>query len=413
MRSNLVASNRSFGLAGIVVLLLFCILPQLSFSQSSRLEDLNKKKRAMEKEIQFLTKARDSARSQKEATFADLELLNRQVYLRQQLIRTIRNQIKTLDEEIKRTGAVIVSLEEDVEKIKTDFGKLMIVTYKALHNKSSDFYVISSKSVSQGYKRTQYFRAISRMQQNQMKLIRRTKAFLAEKRLEMEQQKVQKQEAAVQQKQEEAKMIVLKEEQKALYTKLKEDEARFAQSLQNTKKSLNNLNQEIGKELARIAEERRKKNLKAPKAERDIILKLTSNFDKNKGKFPWPMPMPNGTITRHFGRQTLPGSDIVVDLQGIDIATLPNQKVRSIFAGKVETIMPVMGQGKMVIISHGNYYTVFANLQSVDLKAGDEVEMLQSIGTARTDAATGETKIHFQVYKDRVPQNPETWLVKK
>jgi septal ring factor EnvC (AmiA/AmiB activator) len=408
-----VASNRSFGLAGIVVLLLFCLLPQFSFSQSDRLEDLNKKKRAMEKEIQFLTQARDSARSKKEATFADLELLNRQVYLRQQLIRTIGRQITALDEEIARTAAVIVSLEEDVEKIKTDFGKLMIVTYKSLHNKSSAFYVISSKSVSQGYKRTQYFRAISRMQQSQMNLIRRTKAFLADKRVEMEEQKDQKKEAAVQQKQEEAKMLVLKEEQKALYTQLKADEAKFDQNLQDTRKALTNLNKEIGNEIARLAEIRRKKNLKAPKAERDVILKLTSNFDKNKGKFPWPMPMPNGTITRHFGRQTLPGSDIVVDLQGIDIATLPNQKVRSIFAGKVETIMPVMGQGKMVIISHGNYYTVYANLQTVDLKAGQEIEMLQSIGTARTDASSGETKIHFQVYKDRVPQNPESWLVKK
>ena len=97
---------------------------------------------------------------------------------------------------------------------------------------------------------------------------------------------------------------------------------------------------------------------------------------------------------------------------------MPNPKIYAKAPAKVtlekgNEIMPVMGQGKMVIVSHGTYYTVYANLQSVSVTAGQDLNMLDSIGTARTDPASGETKIHFQVYKDRVPLNPETWLVKK
>lgn len=367
----------------------------------------------MEREIKLLTAARDEARSQKEATFADLELINRQVYLREQLLRTIRTEIRLLGEQITRTTNVIGALEEDIGQIQASFGRLMVVTYKALNNKSSAFYIFSSKSVSQGYQRARYFRAISRMQKQQMDLIRRTREFLAKKKIELEEQKAQKKAVAKQERAEKENLVALKEEQKVLFAKLKEDEARFDQELRTTKKALVALNKEIGKEIARLAELKRKNSKNITKAERDIILKLTNNFGSNKGKFPWPMPMPNGTITRKFGKQTLPGSAIVVELQGIDITTLPGQEVRAVFSGKVETIMPVMGQGKMVIVSHGKYYTVYANLQSVSVTAGQELSMLDSIGTARTDPGSGETKIHFQVYKDRVPLNPESWLVKK
>ena len=110
---------------------------------------------------------------------------------------------------------------------------------------------------------------------------------------------------------------------------------------------------------------------------------------------------------------TTSGTNAVVDLQGIDITTLPGQAVRTVFGGSVESVMPVPGQGKMVILSHGNYYTVYANMENVSVKAGDKIDGLKTIGTARTDPGTGETKVHFQVYKDRTPMDPETWLVRK
>ncbi|HHG84375.1 MAG TPA: hypothetical protein ENJ82_06485, partial [Bacteroidetes bacterium] len=327
---------------GLVFLLGFIfVFPSLGFSQQNQLDELQRKKRQMEKEIILLTQARDSSRIQKETSFAELQLLNRQVYLREQLLSTIRAEVKELAKQIEQTSSIISSLEEEIEAIKTEFGKLMVVTYKSLNNKSSAFYVFSSSSVSQGYKRAQYFRAISRMQQAQMKLIRKTKAFLARKKLELEQNKVRKQQVAIQERKEQKKLVLLKAEQKTYFTKMKADEARFEQGLQNSKKRLTALNKEIGKEIARIAAARKVKNEKNTKAENDVINKLTSNFSGNKGKFPWPMPMPNGTITRHFGKQTLPGSGIVVELQGIDISTLPGQAVRNIFAGTVETIMQI------------------------------------------------------------------------
>lgn len=395
-----------------LLLVLICLIPHSIEAQTdSDLKRLRNKKLQLERDIKNLSVARDSARAKKDVSFSELQLLNRQLYLREQLLKTMNRQVKALIKEIERTQSTITALEADIEKIKAEFGRLMVVTYKALHNKSTAFYIFSSESLSQGMKRVQYFRAISRMQQSQMKLIRRTKAFLARKKVELEEQKEEKKALAVQQKVEQQTMLALKEEQKVLFKQLQADEKKLEADIQDTKSALVALNEEIAKVIKAIAAKRTKTTKTAK--ERDIINKLNGNFVSNKGKFPWPMPMPNATVTRKFGRQTIPGSNAVVELQGIDILTLPGQAVRSVFKGKVETVMPVIGQGRMVIVSHGDYFTVYANLADVVVTAGEEIDMLATIGTARTDNSSGETKIHFQLYKEREPQNPESWLVRK
>lgn len=318
-----------------------------------------------------------------------------------------------LDMEIATTTAVIASLETDIEKIKTEFGKLMVVTYKAFNKQNSSFYLFSAKSVGQGYKRMQYFQAITRMQESQMKLAKRTKAFLSQKKIVLDQRKVEKQKVVQTERIEREKMVLLKDQQRHLYEKLKADEAKFSSDIQTNQKEKEKLAKEIAKELERIRKKKNETIKTAPKAEVDIINSLNKDFASNKGRFPWPLPMPNASVTRHFGRQTMPGSNVQIDVQGLDLTTLPGQKIRSVFAGEVESVMSVPGQGKMVIISHGTYYTVFANLATVDVKAHQKVGMLTNIGTVRTDPATGESKLYFQMNNDRTALDPEVWLVKK
>lgn len=367
----------------------------------------------LDREIRFLTVARDSASAKKANTFSELQLINRQVILREQLLAGLLGQMTALDEEIATTTAVIAALEADIEDIKTEFGKLMVVTYKAFSKQNSSFYLLSSESVGQGYKRMQYFQAITRMQEGQMKLVKRTKAFLEQKRILLDQRKVEKQKVVQTERMERQKMVLLKDEQRHLYEKLKADEAKFSQDIATNQKEKAKLEEEIKKELKRISDAKNAKIKTAPKKELDIINSLNKDFASNKGKFPWPIPMPNASVTRHFGRQAMPGTNVQIDVQGVDLTTLPGQSIRSVFAGEVESVMTVPGQGKMVIISHGTYYTVFANLATVNVKAHEKVGMLTTIGTVRTDPATGESKLYFQMNQDKVALDPEAWLVKK
>ncbi|MBK9448789.1 MAG: peptidoglycan DD-metalloendopeptidase family protein [Bacteroidetes bacterium] len=388
--------------------------PQTISSQTSaRLDSLYSLQRKLDKEISLLTHARDSARSRKESSQAELRLINQQVGLREQLLAGLQGQMGELDNQIYATTAVIASLEQDIQLIKTQFGKLMVVTYKAFQKRNTSFYLMSSSSLSQGYHRMQYFQAIQRMQTSQMRLLKRTKAFLSQKYILLAQQKVDKEKVVMTEQMEQSKLVALKVEQKAVFDKLKQDEAKIARELQQSQNERAKLADEIKKELERIRKAKNDKIKTAKKEEIDVINKLNKDFASNKGKFPWPIPMPNASISRHFGRQTLPGSNTEIDVQGIDLTTVPAQNVRAIFGGLVESVMSIPGQGKMVIISHGTYYTVYANLSTINVKAQDKVLELGNIGAARTDPATGETKLYFQMNQDKISLDPELWLVKK
>jgi murein hydrolase activator len=395
-------------------MLAFLSYPHFATAQNShRLDSLYAAQQKLDREIAYLSQARDSAKVKKDDSYADLQLINRQVALRESLLSGLTGQMTELDGQITTTLAVIASLETDMAKIKEQYGKLMVVTYKALHQKNTGFYILSAKSVSQGYQRMQYFKAIQRMQTSQLKLMQRTKAFLAQKKILLEKQKVEKEKIVVTERIEREKLFALKAEQKLVYDKLKAAEAKLAQQLQASLAQRAKLMAEINKELDRIRLAKNTKIKTAKKEEVDVINKLNKDFASNKGKFPWPIPMPNATIARHFGRQTLPGSNSEIEVQGIDLATSPGQTVRAIFGGVVESVMAIPGQGKMVIISHGTYYTVFANLATVNVKAKDKVAELGAIGTARTDPGNGETKVYFQLNQDKAALDPELWLVKK
>ena len=406
------ANKHAWGI--IPALLAICLLLNLATSahaQSSRLDSLERAQKRLQQDLALTKRAREETRNKKESTLAELRLVNQQVKLREELLSSMRVQLSELDQKIFSVQLTIESLENDMAKAQENYGRLMVVIYKSLSHKSPTFYLISSQSVGQAYQRAQYFKSITQMQDSHMRLLRRTKAFLAVKKLELEQSKVEKQRVVEEEKLEKERLVVIKQEQKKLYDNLKVDELRLNKMIQDTENALAALKKAIRSEMDRIVSSKKKKTV--TREEEDIVLSLTRDFDQNKGKFPWPMPMPNATITRHFGVQSISGTNAVVDLQGIDITTLPGQSVRTIFGGSVESVMPVPGQGKMVILSHGNYYTVYANLENVSVKAGDKVEGLKSIGTARTDPGTGETKLHFQLYKDRTPMDPEAWLVHK
>jgi septal ring factor EnvC (AmiA/AmiB activator) len=65
------------------------------------------------------------------------------------------------------------------------------------------------------------------------------------------------------------------------------------------------------------------------------------------------------------------------------------------------------------LIRHGEYFTVYSNLESVNVKSGDKVTTKQVIGKAFTDKENDLTTVHIEIWKGTVFQNPQLWLMKK
>ena len=167
-----------------------------------------------------------------------------------------------------------------------------------------------------------------------------------------------------------------------------------------------------------IEEEIKKSNPKSnPKNSKNLEISLTpeakalsKTFESNKGKLPWPVV--EGVIYKQFGTYSpLPG--ITMSNNGVDIATTKGAVVRTVFEGVITLVVDVPSMGKVVMIRHGEFLTVYAHLKDVFVKTGDKVEVKKNLGTIMYDEEDGKTDLHFEIYKGQEKLNPEEWLYNK
>jgi murein DD-endopeptidase MepM/ murein hydrolase activator NlpD len=136
---------------------------------------------------------------------------------------------------------------------------------------------------------------------------------------------------------------------------------------------------------------------------------LSDNFISNKGKLPWPVE--SGVISSSFGEHPHAVLDgIKVKNNGIDIATKKGSSARAVFNGIVTSIIVITNTNKAVLIRHGDYFTVYSNLESVSVSKGQTVTTKQRIGTVYTGDSDGKTELHFEVWEGKLLCNPALWL---
>ena len=135
---------------------------------------------------------------------------------------------------------------------------------------------------------------------------------------------------------------------------------------------------------------------------------LSSSFAGNRGRLPWPVS--RGFISQHFGRHPHPVlRNVTVENRGVDIQTGAGESVRSCFDGKVQTVTNIAGMNTIVMIQHGDFFTVYAKLRSVNVHEGQRVSAREVIGTVATDSE-GTSEVQFQVWHNSANLNPESWL---
>ena len=136
---------------------------------------------------------------------------------------------------------------------------------------------------------------------------------------------------------------------------------------------------------------------------------LSEDFASNKGKLPWPVA--KGVITIGFGEQEHPTiKGFMINNNGVEIATSKGSTARAVFGGVVTGVTTVPGIGKIVIIRHGEYLSVYSNLDEVSVKAGDKIALKQNIGAVAYDSEDNRTAINFQIWKGQRILNPQEWL---
>ena len=367
-------------------------------------------------------------------TLNEVSILDQKIKQREQLITTYNEQIAVLDEEIKSGQSNIKTLNFDLSKLQKEYAKMIVFANKNRDNYDKLGFIFASKDFNQAFSRLRYIREFNDARKVKMEQIASTERQISS---EVEANQQAREEQATLLKDEKTQQEALQKEKKDLdgqVAKLKKKEGKIQQDIKNKQQQAKKLQKAIDDI---IAEEIRKANAEAEKKRKEEAKKnaskgkttptttpkekgmaltpaektLSTNFVNNKGKLPWPVE--RGVISSSFGKHASVVSDkVTVTNNGIDIATTENAKARAVFDGEVASVTKLTGSNTVVILRHGEYFTVYSNLENVVVKRGDKVKTKQNLGTVHTSKSEDKTELHFELLKETSRQNPANWLSK-
>ncbi len=338
-----------------------------------------------------------------------LIILRRKIENRNKYVNTLEAEIVLVDKKIKENSWVMNSLENDLKRIKKEYEKIIIGSYKKSRNQDNIIYFLASKNYGQAYRRIKYYQQYAAYRKRQAKKIIAINKVLEIKEVEMEMERDKKQDLLRIIQAEKKKLSEEKEIKNRMVISL----AKKGKKLRSEIKTRERISRELEKEIARIIEEEREREkgkgmLKLTPEEEIIAI----NFSSNKGKLPWPTE--RGVIIEKFGEHMHPVlKNVKINNNGIDIATIEKAEIRSIFDGEVRKIVAIKGANNTVLIKHGNFFSVYQNLVEVNVKKGDKVKIKQKIGIVYSNKESErDNVIHLEIWENNVKMNPETWIAK-
>jgi septal ring factor EnvC (AmiA/AmiB activator) len=384
--------------------LLFILLIGLSFSavaQKKTKSQLQKEKQQNLEKINEVEKILSETAAKKKNTLGELNALNQRVKEQENLISSIEGEVKLLNSEISENNDIISVLEEDLEKLKAEYAAMLFAAQKANNSTTRLTFLFSSESFDQLIMRLRYMEQYSETRKLQAEQITKVQEELSGQVKMIEVRREEKSRLLSEEVRENNNLSELKRKQHQLARSLEKEEKKLRRDLEETKKAVARLDKLIDdiikEEMARAS---RSKSADA--------IALSSSFEDNKNKFPWPVS--SGFISLKFGRQNHPVlKGIVLQNNGVNIQTKENEKVKSVFDGEVRAVAFIQSMGSTVIIKHGEYLTVYAGLKEVYVRTGQKVNTNQEIGKVFSNSE-GVSELRFQIFRNTTALDPQAWL---
>ncbi len=388
--------------AVVVVLSMFSMAAQDVSRQESR-------KAKLEREIELLDQQIAQNASRSSALLSSLELLRKNIENRKALVKESEKEIRRYKDSVYLKQLAINRLKARVDTLASHYSRLVKSAYKNRDSRVWYMYILASDNLGQAYRRFGYFRNLSTRMKEEAVTIKAMQEELEAEKAVLAQLKKNAEKVKTERVKELERLR--KDETAAANTvaQLKKDRKKYEQELKAKKKEVEALNREIQRIIAEATRP------KAPSGSGSVSQKddpaaiaLSAEFSSNKGKLPWPV---NGSVVAKFGKQYHP---VFKNLElpannGLDITAPKGSQIKAVFNGTVKQVFVMPGYNQCVLVQHGkNYFTFYCKLGSVNVKAGDKVTTGQVLGTMETQS--GNNQIHFELWKDSKPQNPEGWL---
>ena len=402
----------------MTLVLLTLLVSVGGYAQRSK-ESLEKEIRSLQKEIETANKLLKETSKSKEVTMGQVSLMNKKIKDRQKLINACNEQIKILERNIKKGENNITSLNGELKKLSGEYAKMVQFAYKNRSRYDQLEFLFASKDFNQAFQRMRYIQQFADARKTKMNQIANTRTKVSREVEELRQNKEQQAKLLAEQKAQQDALIQEKAELDAQVKQLKKKEGSIQQSIKDKQAQAKKFQKQIDDIIAeeiRKANERAAKDSKKgtnPKPDKMALTPsekaLSTSFSANRGKLPWPVE--RGVVSSSYGKHTSAISDkVTVTNNGVDIATVENAKARCVFEGVVVSVVKPSASNIGIIIRHGDFFTVYSQLDEAYVNRGDKVRTKQEIGKVHTDRSEGKTELHFELRQGTETLNPSNWL---
>lgn len=430
-----------------ICLLLFFLSIQGAWSQTKKKEQLEKERKQIENRIQDTKKLLGKTENDLRNRTVELQLIERNLTLREQLVRNIDLQIRSTEQRIGELENSMRQLNSKTSALKQQYSEMVVYAYKNRGSLNKLMFVFSSDNFNQAMKRAMYLEKINEVRTRQVQLIRSNQEQILIEQKELEKARNKAIELAESKKIERETLLSDKLKQQEVFNTVKAEEASLRARLADDERKKIQVQKQIQKaieqELAEERERERKRREEEERKRKEELARQNSqnpgtkpvetkpitkpeefgltpeaklagnNFAANKGRLPYPVNV--GTVVERFGRNSHPTiANVYTDNNGIDISTNRGAEVRAVFEGEVSSVITIPGAGKAVILSHGNYRTVYANMQDVYVTKGAKISHKHLLGSLLPQGNISILHFEIHVINGNTPQklNPELWLSK-
>ena len=433
--------------ASIILCLIF-FFSSISFHTFSQTKgqpsqkDLLNKKNKLNDDIKQLNSQLSQTKASKKSQINTIVVINTKIKVREELISTINSELAQINSRIKKNVTEINALKASLDKLKSEYAKMIYFAQRNQDSYTKIMFLFSSGDFNQAYMRIKYFQQYATFRKKQADEIVATQLVLGTKLRGLEWQRHEKNVLLGNEKEEKTQLDGEKQQQEIVLSELQQQEKELKEELEKKKRDAENLQIAIKRlieaEIKRKLEESAKiAAAKAAKAEKiaeknktktktktktetktpevkatapeltEEAEALGADFSSSRGKLPWPVT--KGVICQPYGEYEHPAiKGFMMNNNGVEICANKGSQARSIFEGEVTSIAISPTGGKLIIIRHGLYLSVYSNIDEVFVKQGQKVTIKQAIGTIMDD--DGKTSMNLQIWKDGKTSDPSGWL---
>lgn len=392
---------------------IFCLLmfSQHILSQTTR-KQLESQKAAIQKELKQINELLFKNKKQKAETFSDIEKLSLKIERKQEFIKLTNKQINLLNKDLQENQKKQDQLSIELSQVRSAYKELILQSYKARSGKNRLMFVLSSETFFQAFKRTQYIKQYAVFRKAQANKILKLSEQLNKIKEELNERKLIKQQLLNDNRLTQKSLENEKKQADKIAFMLRKEEKKYKKNILAKQRERTRIDKQIDKLIRdAIAASNKNKEKSDSFTLTPEAIALEKNFELNKGKLPWPVS--RGVVIQKFGTQPHPVVKTAkIMSNGIVIATETSAKVKTVFKGKVLSVLRFKGSNPTILIQHGNYITAYKNLYKVYVTKGDDLQSGEVIGEVFTNSSTGESSIQFSIFKRTTALNPLSWILK-